>query len=265
MRGTSADMEMPQESQDNQINIPNFQPFEIDLLLRYIYHPSMYSLLNTIFDRSCETNSPYLGVDAEVARLQVPTQSFLETCVRLWQLGDYYRIETLAMSASEQMRKRTERYIAEAGHVAEMLKGVPFVSEMADAIRAAWDPEKASGLPRGLLLSLYQALTPYLRGYPELIALFDEIPEFASEFGKAVLGRGAVFFSQRLLSPTMCQSCEGIIPLGDAKLREGDAICHSTGTLKVLSDIYCSVGCYRDENTKVKHDHCEICKRKGYL
>ncbi|KKY31156.1 putative btb poz domain-containing protein [Diaporthe ampelina] len=148
------------ESQENQINIPNFRPFEIDLLLRYIYHPR---------------------VDVEAACDQNPPETFLEICVRLWQLGDYYGIETLAASAQEQLRKRTERYIAEAGHVAEMLKLVPFVGELEGAIRVAWDPEKAPGPHRRLLVSLCQALGPYLRGYPVILALFDEIPEFASE------------------------------------------------------------------------------------
>lgn len=257
-------MAMSQESQENQINIPNFQPFEIDLLLRYIYHPSMHLLLDTTFDGSCQTNSPYLGVDAEVARLQAPTQSFLEICVRLWQLGDYYRIETLTTSAEEQMRKRTERYIVEAGHVADMLKGVPIVPEMEGAIRAAWDPEKTPGPHRKLLLCLCQALSPYLSDYSGFMALFDDIPEFASEFSKTVLGYGAVS-SQPSQSFRKCQFCEAIISMKDADLRQDMTICHSTGTLKILTDHYCSPCCYEQEDFSVKHDNCEICKREGYL
>lgn len=162
------------------------------------------------------------------------------------------------------MRERTERHIVQAGHVPHMLKGVPFMAEITGAIRVAWDPEKAPGPHRRLLLSLCQALAPYLRDYPECLALFDEIPEFASEFSKAVLGCGAIS-SRRSQSRTECKSCGEGISTKDADLRESETIYHSTGNLKVLSEIYCSVDCYEEEGSKIKHEHCEICKKERLL
>lgn len=160
------------------------------------------------------------------------------------------------------MRKRIERYTAEAGHVGDMLEGVPFVPEMARAIQAAWDPEKAPGPHRRLLLSLCQALALYLRHYPEFIALFDEIPEFASDFSKVVLGCGT---SQRYRSSTKCHSCQYSISTRDAVLRERATICHPIGTLAGLNSSfeswYCSIRCHEEEYTGVRHDDCEICKR----
>lgn len=161
------------------------------------------------------------------------------------------------------MRKRIERYTAEAGHVGDMLEGVPFVPEMARAIQAAWDPEKASGPHRRLLLSLCQALAPYLRNHPEFIALFDEIPEFASDFSKVVLGCGT---SQRYRSSTKCHSCQDSISTKDADLRKMVTIYHPIGTLAGLNSSferwYCSIGCYEDTKyIRVNHDDCEICKR----
>lgn len=154
--------------------------------------------------------------------------------------------------------------MAEAGHVGDMLKSVPFVPEMTGAIRAAWDPDKASGPHRRLLLFLCQALAPYLRDYPGFIALFDELPEFASEFSKTVLGFGA---SKRSRSSTSCHNCEESISTKDADLRDEVTIHHSIGALTALDGSlekwYCSKQCYEDENhTRINHDHCEICKRE---
>lgn len=182
-------------------------------------------------------------------------------CVRLWQLGDYYGIETLAKSAEERLRERTERYIVEAGHVANMMRGLPFVSEMEGAIRAAWDPEKASGPQRALLLSLCQAAAPYLRNYPKMIALFDEIPQFASEFIKTVLGCGVTLLPSR---SRVCEDCRDDISTKDARLRKSQVICHSPGTLAPEGSFggwYCSRECYKDApHARFKHDHCTICK-----
>lgn len=148
--------------------------------------------------------------------------------------------------------------------MADMLMSVPFVPEMAGAIRVAWDPEKAPGPPRRLLLCLCKSLAPYLRDYPEFIALFDEIPEFASDFSKGVLGCGV---PKRFRSSTTCRTCGDSIPTKDADLRERETIYHLGGTLmglnSTLGNWYCSRHCFEDMNhTRVKHHHCEICKRQ---
>lgn len=162
------------------------------------------------------------------------------------------------------MRKRIERYAAEAAHIGDMLKGVPFVPEVTRAIQAAWDPEKASGPHRRLLLSLCQALTPYLRNYPEFIALFDEVPEFASDFSKVVLGCGS---SQPYRSSAKCHSCQDSISTKDFDLGQRVTIYHPIGTLAGRNSSferwYCSIGCCEDmRDVGVKHDDCEICKRE---
>ena len=148
--------------------------------------------------------------------------------------------------------------------MAEMLKLVPFVGELEGAIRVAWDPEKAPGPHRRLLVSLCQALGPYLRGYPVILALFDEIPEFASEFSKAVLGCGATS-SQGPQPFADCQFCEGIIPTKKADLREKEVIYHPIGNLAALNSSLgawsCCISCYKNaEHSTVKHDHCQICE-----
>lgn len=168
------------------------------------------------------------------------------------------------MSAQVQMQIRIKRYTAEAGHVADMLKIVPFAPEMVGAIRAAWDPEKASGPHRRLLLSLCQALAPYLHTYPEFIALFDEIPEFASEFSKAVLGCGV---SRRSGSSTRCDSCKNSISTTNTGLREEKPIYCPIRTLMGLNRSFerwfCSIDCYKNMAcTRVEHDLCEICIRE---
>lgn len=162
------------------------------------------------------------------------------------------------------MWKGIECYRAEASHVAEMLKGVPFVSEMEGAIRAAWDGEKASGPPRTLLLSLCQALTPYLHGYPGILALFDEIPGFASDFSKAVLVYGSVLGVSQ-----PCAECEETFPAKKAYLKESERVFRPIlGTLTALNGAsekwYCTRECLdiAREYTCVKHDPCEVCERE---
>lgn len=137
---------------------------------------------------------------------------------------------------------------------------------MEGAIRVAWDPDKAPGPPRGQLISVCQALAPYLRDCPGIIALFDEIPEFASEFSKAVLGCGAI--SSMWPHPlSSCQGCGEDTSLWDGHLSDSGIIYHHKGTLGVLDkfleeDWYCSKSCYQETNpSSGKHNHCEICQR----
>lgn len=145
--------------------------------------------------------------------------------------------------------------------MADMLKDVPFVPEMAGAIRAAWNPEKASGPLRGLLLRLCQALAPYLRNYPSFIVLFDEIPDFAIEFSKVALGCGAIY-SKRPNLWSRCFTCGCDISLTDDDLSECGMIYHPKSTLAVRDGSFevwfCSRSCFSQQGS---HDHCEICKR----
>lgn len=172
----------------------------------------------------------------------------------------------MSESAYEQLWVRTRRYIAEAGHLGDMLKGVPFAPEIEGAIRVAWDPEKAPGPHRRLLLSVCQALAPYLRDYPGIIALFDEIPEFASEFSKAVLGCGAI--SPEWPQPlSRCQGCGDDTSLWHGNLSKSGIIYHPNRTLGVLNgsleDWYCSRSSFQETKPySDTHRHCEICKRE---
>lgn len=147
----------------------------------------------------------------------------------------------------------------------KMLNLVPFVSELEDAIRAAWDLEKAPGPHRRLLLSLCQALGPYLHGYSGILALFDEIPEFAAEFSKAVLGCGATF-SRGTRSRTKCYGCGDNISTKVADLRADEAIFHPVGHIAALNDSqenwYCCVCCCEGAGHS-NHDDCQICERYG--
>lgn len=149
----------------------------------------------------------------------------------------------------------------------DMLKGVPFAPEIEGAIRVAWDPEKAPGPYRRLLLSLCQALAPYLRDCPGIIELLDEIPGFASEFSKTVLGCGTVSSSECQSMPT-CLNCANGIDTELAKSRYCGIIYHPHGSFAVpdgrLDVWYCSRECAREKSPfRIKHGHCEICKRLG--
>lgn len=228
-------------------------------------------LAESVFE-SFEAHHSCAEIDAEDASLQIPSHSFLETCVRLWQLGDYYRMEALATTAFDQLKGRLQRYHQQSGHLVEMLKGLPFLSDLECGIRAAWDPEKAAGPHRTQLALFCQSIGHYLRKYPTIITLFDVFPEFASEFSKAVIGC-FLDHSGKFQGPyeRECDGCHALVQVDHEDTWEpgtNQVIYHPSGSLAVLDgvvdDLYCSRECLEKvRSPELVHPDCEICEELG--
>ncbi|KKY31155.1 putative btb poz domain-containing protein [Diaporthe ampelina] len=86
-----------------------FEPFEIQWLLAYIYFPYF---------------------DPETARLDTVSKSYLETCVRLWQLGDYFQVESMSKLAKEKLSAGCDRWRRCSGTVDTAKHGTTFIVDI---------------------------------------------------------------------------------------------------------------------------------------
>lgn len=254
-----------QEGQENQINIINFQPFEVGILLRHIYYPST-SLIHP--DNSLHhTNHSPTETDVDVARLGTPSGSFLETCVRMWHLGDFYEIRTLTETAEDQMRWRIQRYVNESGHTAIMANRMPFLPDLEDGIRAAWEPKRAAGRPRLYLLILALSVSCYLKSSPSFISLLEEEPGFTSEFTKLLIGNGeATTLITTRRSPRTCMTCRQTIFLTGSRSGVCQLVHYMSGAIMIMigdTEIwFCSKGCFEKTKFYSGHISCGICEKE---
>lgn len=168
--------------------------------------------------------SPLTEIDIEKLRDTLQSKSYLETCARLWFLGDYFALPALRAAAYERFALRCKRYHEESaqylstttilllrdgeqrGRQQQQQKGaLYFLPDLEAAIRTAWDYDDGEdqddrdssaaassrqlGPLRAYLVTLSCLLHPYLGQYaPSFAALLDECDGFAADFAKALLG-----------------------------------------------------------------------------
>ncbi|KAJ4391664.1 hypothetical protein N0V93_005283 [Gnomoniopsis smithogilvyi] len=153
------------ETSQNIIRIKEFESFEIDWLLRFIY---------------AGTTSV---VQVEDLKSQTVTGSFFETCVRLFTVGDFFCLPSLRKTAKSQMEERCSLSIPEA-----MPQDIQFLPDLVTGIRAAWSLDRNTGPIRRELIRLCWDLSQCLGAEPSLVKLLDDIPSFAQDLVKALLG-----------------------------------------------------------------------------
>ncbi|KAK7700354.1 hypothetical protein SLS64_010962 [Diaporthe eres] len=144
-----------------------FEPFEIQWLLSYIYFPYF---------------------DPESARLDTTSKSYLETCVRLWQLGDYFQVESMAELAKDKLNAGCSRWRRCSRTVDTATHGTPFIVDLESAVRQAWREDLASGPLRAVLTGLCIDFAPYVRRHQSFFTLLQEFPQFAVTFSQRALG-----------------------------------------------------------------------------
>lgn len=203
----------------------------------------------------------------DIARLGNPSLSFLDTCVRMWHLGDFYKIQTLTETAQIQMWQRVSRYIHESSHVAIMADRVPFIPDLESGIRAAWEPEKAAGRPRLYLLALTFSVSAYLKCCPSFMSLLDEVPGFTMEFIKLLIGSGeAAKFIPVRRSPRVCMVCRKEIYMTDLRLGLCQVVYFTTGVIVVMNGDtevwFCSKACFEKTKFYCRHLGCSICEKE---
>lgn len=126
--------------------------------------------------------------DPETARLDTVSKSYLETCVRLWQLGDYFQVESMSKLAKEKLSAGCDRWRRCSGTVDTAKHGTTFIVDIESAIRRAWREDLASSPLRVMLASLCVDFSPYVRRHQSFFAVLQEVPQFAVTFSQRAMG-----------------------------------------------------------------------------
>lgn len=126
--------------------------------------------------------------DPESARLDTASKSYLETCVRLWQLGDYFQVESMAELAKDKLNAGCSRWRECSRKVDTATHGTSFIVDLESAVRQAWREDLASGPLRATLTDLCIDFAPYVRRHQSFFKLLQEVPQFAVTFSQRSLG-----------------------------------------------------------------------------
>lgn len=135
----------------------------------------------------------------ESARLDTASKSYLETCVRLWHVGDYFQVESMEKLAKDKLNDGCSRWLRCSGTVDTAKHGTTFIVDLESAIRQAWREDLAPGPLRRILTTLCIEFAPYLRRHDSFFTLLQEVPQFAVTFSKRALG--SIISSRPLPNP----------------------------------------------------------------
>lgn len=154
-----------------------------------------------------------------MAKHEGPNKSFLETCVLLWRIGDYFCLNDLAIYAIGRLDLRTGQIYYGAQHLSSIIKGIDILPDLEAGIRAAWRQDRVP-CPgaQAFLTNACMAIYPYLRDVESFITLLDELPQFSTHLLKAILGcRGENnlepgSIQHALFQRSTCRACKKDIP-----------------------------------------------------
>ncbi|KAG6360898.1 hypothetical protein INS49_011966 [Diaporthe citri] len=217
------------ETVESSITINGFEPFEIDWLLHYIYS---------------------LQIDCDQAQASSPRNSYLETCVLLWSLGNLFCLAAICQQTLNLLTARCKKLYIESRSISVTINKISFLPDIEAGIRAAWRADRVAGPARKQLLTVCCGLHPVLGDQESFISLLEEVPEFATEFLKALLGYpGMQAGSSALLKP-VCHQCKS--PVLDPKQGDGKKFLQGTFistpfSVSIYSGgcaFYCSKKCY---------------------
>ncbi|KAG8162480.1 hypothetical protein KVR01_008245 [Diaporthe batatas] len=175
------------EARESQIKIEDFEPFEIKWLVEFIY------------------GKP---IDSEEIKSTSPNKSFLESCILLWSIGDFFLLDDLCEYALTQLRHRCRVFLLRSRSLTIMLKSIDFLADLEAGVRAAWRNDRAASPGRKDLISLCVSIHPFVKDHESFITLLDEIPEFTAQYLKALLGcPGLQSVESFVPLKTNCESC----------------------------------------------------------
>lgn len=160
--------------------------------------------------------------DPETARLDTSTKSYLETCVRLWQLGDYFQIETMSNLAKDKLKDGCARWVRCSGEVDTVKHGTMFIIDLESAIRQAWREDLVPGPLRATLAKLCVPFVPYLRRQQSFFTLLQEVPQFAVTFSQ--LAMGSITSSLRLPKPSHVMEVDAPLHTGWGPSRPAELV-----------------------------------------
>lgn len=126
-------------------------------------------------------------LEPEAIKNTNPTESFFNTCVRLYTIGDYFLDTRLRDFALQELRFRALMKPKDFT-VGNMSKPIPYLSDLEQGIRAAWTLDRNTDATRLPLLDLCRDISPHLARHPSFARLLEEVPAFAADFAKTLLG-----------------------------------------------------------------------------
>lgn len=135
-----------------------------------------------------DPKTPAIDFDPETARLDTASKSYLETCVRLWQLGDYFQVKSMSELAKEKLIIGCDRWRRCSGTVDTAKHGTTFIVDIESAVRQAWREDLASSPLRAILTGLCVNFAPYLRRHQSFFTLLQEVSQFAVTFSQRAMG-----------------------------------------------------------------------------
>lgn len=179
-----------------------------------------------------------------------PHKSYLETCVMLWSLADFFCLSDICQLAVGRLSDRCKTLFVESRSIEATINEISFLPDLEAGIRAAWRPDRVAGPVREQLMSVCSGLHPVLRNQTSFMRLLEEIPEFATDFLKALLGCAGL---QRDLDgpPRLkCRQCKSAVletTQGEDKKFIKGALIWTPLSLHIYSEprsLYCSRECY---------------------
>lgn len=189
-------------------------------------------------------------LDLDQARASSPNNSYLETCVLLWSLGDYFLLPDLCQLVLSLLSARCRKLFADSRSIRATINEISFLPDIEAGIRAAWKGDRVAGPVRRPLMTVCSGLHPVLRDQKSFINLIGEIPEFATDFLKALLGCDGMQMSHAEDTRLVCCRCDSTILVpdhGEGKRFVKGALIWTPISLNIHTKsrrLFCSKKCY---------------------
>jgi hypothetical protein len=145
--------------------------------------------------------------DPEVARFDIASKSYLETCIRLWHLGDYFQLDDMTNLATKKLDNRCAFWYDSSTEMDPAIYDTTFIVDVESAIRCAWRENLASDAGslehdlRNRLLFLCLAFAPYLRNIHSSSGLLQELPQFAVSFSMKAMAHNRIMSNLAMPAP----------------------------------------------------------------
>lgn len=192
---------------------------------------------------------PFLSeLDLDQTQATSPNNSYLETCVLLWSLGDYFCLPDLCQLVLSLLVDRCRKLFIESRSVCNTFSEISFLPDLEAGVRAAWNDDRAPGPVRLPLMFVCRGLHPVLRNQNSFINLLEEIPKFSIDFLKALLGCDGLQLRNPGKTKAMCFHCGFRPPAGSKEEEEffKNAFLWTPIALDLYSEhrrLYCSKEC----------------------
>lgn len=134
--------------------------------------------------------------------------------------------------------------------ISATINEIYFLFDLEAGIRAAWRADRVAGPARKQLLTVCCGLHPVLQNQKSFVSLLEELPDFAIDFLKALLGCAGVQAGSSEFHGHVCYHCKSSVlgpEQGDGKQFHKDAFLWTPFSVSIYSGnriFYCSKECY---------------------